>query len=200
MNLIDGLRHESGLIFGSSIYAKDHVSTSINSKLLPEYRASNDIALSYINQVKPTASVFANTVKGFQTELFAGHYELIWSVNNFNMLSASGLIPSDYKNEMFNDDFFEFLDIFLSNCLKLNNGNKETLNRLVAILMSTNYLSLDLACEYNLDDSLTEDMVYLLGKTVESNKIFFTSLEECQYVLEAVKLPQVYSEALLEMR
>ena len=92
------------------------------------------------------------------------------------------------------------VDLFLDKCLVLNNNNLEQLSRLVSILMATNYISLELAYLYSSDDSFTEDMIFMLGSTVIRNKIIFNTAEECEYILQTVQLPKIYSEPLLGMR
>ena len=202
MNLIDNNRYESGLFFGSSVYAKDHVATSINHKLLPERRELDGTSSSLdIKRINPTIAVFANTVKSFPEDAYGGSYEQVWSINNFEYMVKAGLMPEYVDSgNIYNEDFFNMVDLFLDKCLVLNNNNLEQLSRLVSILMATNYISLELAYLYSSDDSFTEDMIFMLGSTVIRNKIIFNTAEECEYILQTVQLPKIYSEPLLGMR
>lgn len=198
MNLVDGDRLNSGLVFGSSLYAKNHTSIVITSKLVDFKNNISENANLNIEQIKIPNSVFAYTAKIFEIDTYS--FEYCWSIKNYDFLKDTGLLSDSSYSSMkdkifFEEDFEHVMDAFLSRAKEIS--GEETLNRFVAILMLTNYVSTDLALEYTLDDSFTDEhIMFLSNKVALINEPFYNN-DDCRYFIEASKLPKIYSEKLL---
>ena len=199
MNLVDGKRIDSGLFFTSSIYASDHTSTVISSRCIPEVTNLLLAPNIKIKDIIQPVNVFANTIRTVEVDYSPEQFEREWEINNHERMINAGLSLQPKFSSMFEAEFEETLDYFLNRCEQYA-SDKKVFKRFIAMLMATSYLSPELALKYAKDMTFTEDMLALFTLKIINNNYLFNNEKDYDYLVEASKLPSIYSDKLLDAK
>lgn len=199
MNLVDNYRSYSGLMFGDTIYTKNHPSNTITHKF---QRYTNDININSqlnVENINVPTTIFAHTFKTLEIE---NDFEWCWKINNLESIQKNifntdcVLYKASQKTLLLSEDLEDAIDALIQK--SLNYTDTSNLSRMILLLMSTKYFSFEIAAKYANDMSVTEETLILLSQVSLNPNNVFSSEDDIKFVIEALSLPKAFKEKLLQ--
>lgn len=197
MELVSGIRRYSGLQFGSTIYAGDINSSTIEHK---DFRASR-VEDSYAHPIYNIANklpLFAYAY-AYINDDNGNEYKSLWTLKHGDKLRELGLVKEYCEFRSTQGQFEEYIDIFLSNFLKkyVKDQNVDFLSQTLMLNMITNFVSPETINSLLWNQQRSEKEIEKLKRIVSVLKPEIKTVDDIYSIIDMLDMPFEWAEKII---